>query len=131
MTAYGLGQPVGHRRRPEMAPGPAVPVVGATPQQGVDYSGTNVQEPGVDEPDLVKTNGVTLFAVENGSSRRSTSAGHGRTCSTRCKLDGGWSHELLLYGKRLLVLSRGGYWVRAAPRCARGDDRVPQPSSRR
>ena len=39
---------------------------GADPVQGVDYSGTNVQEQGVDEPDLVKTNGKTLFALANG-----------------------------------------------------------------
>ena len=37
-----------------------------SPQQGVDYSGTNVQEAGVDEPDIVKTNGSTMFTVENG-----------------------------------------------------------------
>src|SRR5438105_2180141 len=30
------------------------------PVEGVDYSGTNVQEQGVDEPDLVKTDGRTL-----------------------------------------------------------------------
>ena len=51
-----------------LPPGVAVPAAGATPvgagpTEGVDYSGTNVQEQGVDEPDLVKTNGTTLFAV--------------------------------------------------------------------
>src|SRR5262245_57748236 len=39
----------------------------AEPVEGVDYSGTNVQEAGVDEPDLVKTNGKTLFALANGN----------------------------------------------------------------
>ena len=39
---------------------------GPNAQQGVDYSGTNVQEEGVDEPDLVKTDGKTVFAVWNG-----------------------------------------------------------------
>src|SRR5262245_58487214 len=39
----------------------------AAPVEGVDYSGTNVQEQGVDEPDLVKTNGTTLYALANGS----------------------------------------------------------------
>src|SRR5688572_31115484 len=29
------------------------------PKQGVDFSGTNVQEEGVDEPDIVKTDGNT------------------------------------------------------------------------
>lgn len=32
-------------------------------QEGTDYSGTNVQEEGVDEPDTVKTDGVRLVAV--------------------------------------------------------------------
>ena len=35
----------------------------STPVPGVDYSTTNVQEEGVDEPDLVKSNGSTLFVV--------------------------------------------------------------------
>ena len=43
---------------------------GATPTEGVDYSGTNVQEQGVDEPDLGKTNGTTLFAVAGGRLER-------------------------------------------------------------
>ncbi|HET9938732.1 MAG TPA: beta-propeller domain-containing protein, partial [Gaiella sp.] len=33
---------------------------------GVDFSGTNVQEEGVDEPDLTKTDGRTLFVAANG-----------------------------------------------------------------
>ena len=36
------------------------------PKQGVDFSGTNVQEEGVDEPDMVKTDGNTLYALANG-----------------------------------------------------------------
>ena len=34
------------------------------------------------------------------------------------KLDRGWSHELLLHGDRLLVLSRGGYWAEPLPALA-------------
>ena len=63
----------------------------ASPVQGVDYSGTNVQEEGVDEPDLVKTNGKTLFTVANGSCAPSTSAACGRGCSTRSRSTGGWA----------------------------------------
>jgi hypothetical protein len=125
VTAYGLGQAVGVAVGPKVPP---VPAAGATPQQGVDYSGTNVQEAGVDEPDLVKTNGVTLFAVENGS-LEALDVGRGRPkLLDTLKLDGGWSHELLLSGKRLLVLSRGGYWVPPLP-AARAAMIVPQPSS--
>ncbi|MEE8331477.1 MAG: beta-propeller domain-containing protein, partial [Acidimicrobiia bacterium] len=33
--------------------------------EGIDYSGTNVQERGVDEPDIVKTDGERIFAIVN------------------------------------------------------------------
>jgi uncharacterized secreted protein with C-terminal beta-propeller domain len=128
VTAYGLGRPGGVAAGPKGAPGVASPTVGAaTPQPGVDYSGTNVQEPGVDEPDLVKTNGVTLFAVEDGR-LESIGVGNGRPrLLDTVKLDGGWSHELLLWGTHLLVLSRGGYWLEPLP--ARPAAMiVPQPS---
>src|SRR5512142_1975649 len=101
-------------------PGVAVPAagskaVGATPAEGVDYSGTNVQEQGVDEPDLVKTNGTTLFAVAGGRLDAVDVTGPRPRLLDSLKLDDGWSHELLLAGDRLLVLSRGGYWVMPRP----------------
>ena len=34
-------------------------------QEGVDYSGTNNQEPGADEADFVKTDGESLFIINN------------------------------------------------------------------
>ncbi len=97
---------------------PAVPGRVAAPQQGVDYSGTNVQEAGVDEPDLVKTNGTTLFAVANGKLNAVDVSKRQPRLLDTLKLDAGWSHELLLYGNRLLVLSRGGYWIEPLPAIA-------------
>jgi uncharacterized secreted protein with C-terminal beta-propeller domain len=88
---------------------------GATPTQGVDYSGTNVQEQGVDEPDLVKTNGTTLFAVAGGRLNAVDVTPTRPLLLDTLKLDGGWSHELLLAGNTLLVLSRGGYWLQPLP----------------
>ena len=38
-----------------------------TRQEGVDFSGTNNQEQGVDEADFVKTNGYNIFFVNDGS----------------------------------------------------------------
>src|SRR5512147_989178 len=71
------------------------------------FSGTNVQEEGVDEPDLVKTDGRTLFVV---SDRRVSSidvrAPRPKLLDS-LRLDAGWAHELLLRGGRLLVLSQG------------------------
>ena len=84
-------------------------------KEGVDFSGTNVQEEGVDEPDMVKTDGSTLFAVANGSLQAVDVRGHQPRLLDTLKLDGGWSQELLLHGNRLLVLSRGGYWAEPMP----------------
>lgn len=38
----------------------------STKQEGVDYSGTNNQEQGVDEADFVKTDGYHIYFVDNG-----------------------------------------------------------------
>ena len=114
VTAYGLGRPAGGLKTP--MPGVvAAPSVGAAPQQGVDYSGTNVQEAGVDEPDTVKTNGITLFAVENGRLESVDVRGHSPKLLDSLALGSGWSNELLLSGTHLLVLSRGGYWLPPLP----------------
>ena len=104
---------------PISAPGaPAVGRVDA-PKQSVDYSGTNVQEEGVDEPDIVKTDGTTLFAVANGMLRSVDVSARRPRLLDSLKLDPGPSHELLLHGDRLLVLSRGGFWVEPLPAVAR------------
>ena len=65
---YGFGgRAVLYEQAPTSAAASTAKDASADPVQGVDYSGTNVQEQGVDEPDLVKTNGKTLFALANGN----------------------------------------------------------------
>ena len=69
--AYGLGAalPIGASPPPEaLRDGVAAPATGRRPR-GVDFSDTNVQEAGVDEPDLVKTDGRTVFAIAGGAVR--------------------------------------------------------------
>ncbi len=78
-------------------------------------SGTNVQEPGVDEPDLVKTDGETIFAVLGGELRAIAASGAGPAVVGTLPLDEGFGHELLLRGSRLLVLSTGGWWLEPLP----------------
>jgi uncharacterized secreted protein with C-terminal beta-propeller domain len=91
----------------------------ADPVEGIDYSGTNVQEQGVDEPDIVKTNGKTLFALASGNlTAVDVRAGKPRLLDS-LKLSASYDSELLLYGDRLLVLSRGGYWAEPLPALAR------------
>ena len=87
----------------------------SAPQQGVDYSGTNVQEEGVDEPDLVKTNGKTLFAVGSGRLNAVDVSGLRPRLLDSLPLDRAQPHELFLHGDRLLVLSRGGFWIEPLP----------------
>lgn len=112
---YGLGGPG--------RAGIAVPVTvaaaeAADPQQGVDFSGTNVQEEGVDEPDLVKTDGKTVFAVAAGKLNAVDVTGPRPRLADSLALSPSMTHELLLRDDRLLVLSRGGFWIEPLPAIA-------------
>ena len=114
---YGFGS-IGRPMPTEALPPVARAAAPAAPVQGVDFSGTNVQEEGVDEPDLVKTDGNTVFAVANGKLRAVDVAGAKPRLLDSLALEPGLSHELLLHGDRLLVLSRGGYWIEPLPAMA-------------
>ena len=85
--------------------------------EGVDYSGTNVQEQGVDEPDLVKTDGSTLFTVTGGRLNAVDVTGAKPALLDSLELPNG-GQELLRVGDRLLVLSRGGYFFTPLPAAA-------------
>jgi uncharacterized secreted protein with C-terminal beta-propeller domain len=119
--SYGLGAgPIVNKAAPGVASGVAnaASAADSAPQQGVDYSGTNVQEAGVDEPDIVKTNGNTLFAAAAGRIQSVDVSGKTPKLLDTLALDDGWSHQLLLSGTHLLVLSRGGYWAEPLPALA-------------
>jgi hypothetical protein len=94
-------------------PPPAAPAPVERP--GVDHSTTNVQEAGIDEPDVVKTNGSTVFAVAQGKLHAIDVRSRPRLVDS-VDLSGGWSHELLLHGRRLLVISQGARWIEPVPR---------------
>ena len=70
-----------------------------------DFSQTNVQEAGVDEPDIVKTNGRTVFAVAEGKLHALDVTGAQPRIVGTLDLDGAYGHQLLLRGDRLLVMS--------------------------
>ena len=105
----------------EDAAGPTVPASGATRnggQPGVDYSTTNVQEVGVDEPDIVKTDGNRILAVAQGVLYYVDVSGSTPELVGSLRLDDGWAQEMLLAGDTLLVMSRTNQWdvpVRLAP----------------
>lgn len=72
-----------------------------------NFSRTNVQEEGVDEPDLVKTNGSHLFVAIGGTLRVVSVKGRLRRVA-ELELPTQSTHQLLLRGSRLLVISLRG-----------------------
>ncbi len=74
---------------------------------GKDYSGTNVQEVGVDEPDLVKTDGERILALAQGNLHFVDASG--ATPQKRGSLalgDGGWDAQMFMHEDRALLLLR-------------------------
>ncbi|MEH0820750.1 MULTISPECIES: beta-propeller domain-containing protein [unclassified Micromonospora] len=83
------------------------------------YSGTNTHEVGVDEPDLVKTDGKRIVTVSHGklyvvdpATRRLTGE---LELAPGAEGSGGAEDALLLHGDRALVLRRDGWAGTAKP----------------
>ena len=72
--------------------------------EGVDYSGTNVQEAGVDEADIVKTDGRRIFTLSSGQLVVVDASGRTRTGTVT--VAEGWGRELFIDGDSLLVITR-------------------------
>lgn len=86
--------------------GPAVATNMAPQDPG--YSGTNVHEAGVDEPDLVKTDGRRIVTL-NGNRLRVIDV-RSREITASLKLPGnGYASQLLLHGDRALVFTTSGW----------------------
>jgi len=128
---WGLGaaMPLGDVALPSRADrAAAAPVSEAAPREGVDYSGTNLQEAGVDEPDIVKTDGRTVFAISGGSVRAVDVTGAApRGLGPGFTPDSMWPSGLVLSGDRLVVIGDG-----AVPYSGRGPiaiegDRIASP----
>jgi hypothetical protein len=83
---------------PVAAPAPTAP------GSSGDSSTTNVQEAGVDEPDIVKTDGTTVFALtENRLHAVDARSPLPRTLGSVAVP--GFAHDLLLFGRRVLAIS--------------------------
>ncbi|MYF43406.1 MAG: hypothetical protein F4216_08950 [Acidimicrobiaceae bacterium] len=81
---------------------PAAP--SAAPVEGVDFSGTNVQEAGVDEADIVKTDGNRIFTLSSGQLVVVDAASR-RAVGSVAVADG-WGRELFIDGDGLLLITR-------------------------
>ena len=81
----------------------------SAPEQGVDFSGTNVQVEGVDEADIVKTDGRRIIGIGSGRSGDSEIWIADITRSTprlqgRLALQDGYYQELYLVGDRVFAI---------------------------
>ena len=76
----------------------------AAPVEGTDFSGTNVQEAGIDEPDAVKTDGRRLYIALEQKLHVLDLTGDTPTLVKSIPLEG-YGHELFLHEGKLLVLT--------------------------
>ena len=72
------------------------------------YTGTNVQEVGVDEPDIIKTDGNRILVVNNGVLSHIAIDGSQGTETDQIEISAGWGHELFISGNRALLFTNGG-----------------------
>ena len=68
-------------------------------QAGVDYSTTNVQEIGVDEPDIVKTDGNRILAIAQGVLYYVDVSGDKPNLLGSLRLDDSWAQEINDFGE--------------------------------
>ncbi|MDP9093058.1 MAG: beta-propeller domain-containing protein [Actinomycetota bacterium] len=82
----------------------------AEQQSAPAYSTTNVQESGVDEPDIVKTDGIRIVTVHGGVLRVVNAATRKVTGTLTLSADAaGTTDQLLLAGTRALVILQANY----------------------
>ncbi len=78
---------------------------------GVDFSGTNVQETGVDEPDLVKTDGERMLVIAEGVLHLLDVTGPSPELVDSLALPvDTWVEEMLFSGDTVLLLSHTNQW---------------------
>lgn len=111
VSAWGFGGPMMYKTGDVMTTMPEAADDTAGRQAAPDHSTTNVHEAGVDEPDLVKTDGNRIITVNRGTLRIIDTATKKVTASLKLlKTEQyGWAPaDLLVSGDRALVLFQGG-----------------------
>ncbi len=103
---YGYkGIALGGDVREEAADSEAAPTNAGAGEQGIAYSTTNVQEVGIDEPDIVKTDGRLVMAIANGVLYAVDVTGDEVRLAGSLSLDTGWAQDMFFEGDRVLVMS--------------------------
>lgn len=89
--------------------------------QAAAFSTTNVQVAGVDEPDIVKSDGARVFAIAKGRVYAiDAAADTPRVAGSLALPDGVFAQELLLSGNRLVVIGTTGGGIEPAVDVAPG-----------
>ncbi len=113
-TPYPLGGPLEDMRMPMAASGQDDEASGyadSVDAQTSSGTGTNVQESGVDEPDIAKTDGELVVQVRGRELVVTDVTGEAPRELSRLELpEAMHSPELLLLGDRVLVVQGGGLW---------------------
>ncbi len=73
--------------------------------EGVDFSGTNVQETGVDEADIIKTDGERIYVVSSGQLVVVDVAS--REVLGTVDVNTGWTSELFVSGNEVIYITSG------------------------
>ncbi len=79
------------------------------------YTGTNVQELGIDEPDIIKTDGERILVISNNVLTYVDLTDGDPRVAGELSLPEGWGHELFFSGDRAFVLTNGGGWAVPMP----------------
>ena len=98
----------------EEAASPVTTTASGVPTAGGDdgsFSGTNVQVQGVDEPDIVKTDGDRILSIVNGVLRYVDVSGEEPALLGELKLESGWNHRFFMAGDRAFVFSQGDIYA--------------------
>jgi uncharacterized secreted protein with C-terminal beta-propeller domain len=81
----------------------AVPEADTANALGPSETGTNTQEVGIDEPDIAKLSGTTLFRVQGKALRSYDVSGDSAELLDEIELEGGSNTQLLIAGDKALV----------------------------
>ena len=80
-----------------------------------DFTGTNVQELGVDEPDIIKTDGDRIILISETTLTYVDISGPEPVVTDQITIPEGWGHELFFQGDRALLFTNGGNWGYPTP----------------
>lgn len=75
---------------------------------GAGYTSTNVQEAGVDEPDIIKTDGDRILVVRDNRLIHVDIADGNPRITDEITIPEGWGHELFFLGDRAVLFTNGG-----------------------